>query len=1154
MSNINHSDSDNIIGNIKVPNFAAWLKAQSECLDSIDVAIAQWKREMLVHAATWFGKTTIYKRIIKSSKWPCWINLPSRDWKELISIDLDVQLPKHIIDINSWNEDFLNNVINILNPNSVIICTYSLLNQIHKNAPQLFDKLMTKLWSFEYPAQIHSDEAHRWIWPQTILALKSMTKWHDDLNQSEEIDNAKTAEDLEIYDDEEKQYDDTITDIISKNSNIYNICRTATPTYSHKSVKNHFSTIYSFTKQQALEIWVSVPIKSIPIWEWIQYISKENYTEMDLINGYDKYYVSRKTIYDNGTEIDEIVRADQIIVENVVKLHKENPVKWIWIWANIDHLYELEKSYQSSWIKTYIVHSGNKKHKASWSLQKAKDLMESGQIDMILVCNTWIELLDIPILNLWVIHYSLHSPVKLNQFIGRICRAHESKPFAKLICPPTKIIYEPKEKLEISEDPKSITTHVSDTVWKLRREDAYYTLGDFSIEYLVANWLTYLQVYKDYIESQKSKRELIEASKPMIRKIFQSKILIKTLKTTKNIYETFNLWNPYDIDDRLEDCKDIIAMSKVRMYQRTSGVRLWWKEIYIRKSEKINDSDIVEELSKKTKWNKLLNWYNWNNLTKSSMSDYLTNIEELRKEYEIQNDIIWERPAHWADMWMWITNRNISHSDIYKSFVDNSEAKSYSDKLLKIALPYMVYIVDAFQKNVLDNMSESSIQSFDYLSKCIEYFIQNIPLYQNSQWTNFIHWINSVTIDILLNSLIEYSKYGIKNEDFIKDINYISSKEELFDEELWDYLQIYKSKKQQSEQYILWNIELEEDENLFWFWFLYTDDLQIEINRAMNILTDMERNVIEIYFWLNWYREKTPWIYVLYAKMIDESINKNWEISTSKLSSSIMEYIWEKYNFTNQRVYQIKEKALVKLRKKSKLIWEYVWWINEDKYILPYHVPHKLDAENQEIIPYVLGRSIFDEDYITQIPKDESDLWPSDEKIISINNWSSARVDLMNFIAKSPLFAQFSKWQFYTFYDYLIWYTKSIDCINYRWDDDLPNYSFIKILIDWFDKDKNIINMIKLSNVIRRSKWLPDFDIYNVFQNMNYEQILKCQKFIELTAEEIDTLIKYISCEKYPQNENLSDKLKVKLDKLMNINIIWSILKQYKKTNLRYAK
>jgi hypothetical protein len=59
------------------------------------------------------------------------------------------------------NEDFLSGVIENITKDSVILCAYPLLNMIHKAHPDLFSRLMSKLSSFEYPAQIHSDEAHR---------------------------------------------------------------------------------------------------------------------------------------------------------------------------------------------------------------------------------------------------------------------------------------------------------------------------------------------------------------------------------------------------------------------------------------------------------------------------------------------------------------------------------------------------------------------------------------------------------------------------------------------------------------------------------------------------------------------------------------------------------------------------------------------------------------------------------------------------------------------------------------------------------------------------------------------------------------------------------------------------------------------------------
>ena len=163
------------------------------------------------------------------------------------------------------------------------------------------------------------------------------------------------------------------------------------------------------------------------------------------------------------------------------------------------------------------------------------------------------------------------------------------------------------------------------------------------------------------------------------------------------------------------------------------------------------------------------------------------------------------------------------------------------------------------------------------------------------------------------------------------------------------------------------------------------------------------------------------------------------------------------------------------------------------------------------------------------------------------------RSELFDSIENNPLFVSFWRKELYYLYDYLIWSRSSMQIKPYYYSDHQLIFNLSKIFINWFEKDFAIIKMTNLANKIRASKWLDDYDIYTFFEHMDCEQILESQKFELLNLQEINLVIDYLYCKMYPDSENLSVNLKSKVDKLMNLRIIWQKLKEIREYNLNWA-
>lgn len=106
--------------------------------------------------------------------------------------------------------------------------------------------------------------------------------------------------------------------------------------------------------------------------------------------------------------------------------------------------------------------------------------------------------------------YATHSPVKLNQSIGRITRAYPGKKYANVIIPMTKIIYAPKEERIMGVGKSKVNP--SQTVGRLDWKDVYYTLSDFSEEFLEKHGI-YTKEYLKFLRLQHQKRQEIEEMK-----------------------------------------------------------------------------------------------------------------------------------------------------------------------------------------------------------------------------------------------------------------------------------------------------------------------------------------------------------------------------------------------------------------------------------------------------------------------------------------------------------------------------------------------------------------------------------------------------------------------------------------------------------------
>ncbi len=540
----------------------------SEMRTAINEAIQSWERDFFVRGCPGIGKTTLYcQEITKSDK----ASLALLPTIELFPQITDrVGSKKKVIRLQTANRERVKKIVNEIDENTAILCTYNTFNEIHKADAELFKFFMKKL------GYVFSDEMHRGIGQQTVKALSSITTANDDAEENGNMENF-------MWDDEEVVVtEQNLQEGLLANDEIIHIGFTGTPTYAHKSVHQHFKCVYHYKTQRGLKDGIIVPIKNRSIGEGLQIIRKEHYTSRDVANAYNEYYIIQ-----NG----ELKPIKHAVSEELVKLKEEiSSMQALGICASIQQMYDAKQACEEKWLRTYLVHSDNKAYKKIWSLVEGKRKIENGEIDIILVCNTGIEWLDIPSLNTVACFYSILSPVKLIQGIGRPGRFYPGKQFAHAIVPPTKIIYRTQPHKESAEKIKR-EYRESQTVWQINRQDVYYTLDEFDPDFLAENNI-YSRDYLEFLNREKKKRMQLEQAFLRIEETATTKLknLWADPGTLRTFFDLLGIADVREFDKASKKTYEILAKVKQGFIREVPGRRVIYNQRDVTK-------DISEQLA-----------------------------------------------------------------------------------------------------------------------------------------------------------------------------------------------------------------------------------------------------------------------------------------------------------------------------------------------------------------------------------------------------------------------------------------------------------------------------------------------------------------------------------------------------------------------------
>lgn len=673
------------------------------------------------------GKTTFYCNIIKKTDKPVMILLPTNGVYEQIQEWIGDSKKSIIIDTNKL--EALTDIINRIDKNTVLITNFRTFNSIHKKHPILFNALITQL------GYVFSDELHRGIWPQTILAMKDIIQqdvlWSNTLEYEDETESDETYLD-EIYPDE-KDADISLESAMKNNKQLIHIWFTGTPTYSHKSVYNSFTCIYNYTTQRWLEEGIITPLKQINVGEGVQYVAHPQRKERDLEMGYKEYFIER-----NG----ELVPIADAVLDEIIALKTKESIYAMGVCVTIEQIKEIEKKCKKKWLRPYVVHGGNKKYKAEGNLQTGKKRIETDKTDIMLVCNTGVEALDIPILNTLWYFYAIHSPVKLNQSIGRVTRALKGKKYANIIIPLTKIVYAPKAKNKIWTGGK--IPSISNTVGRLDWKDVYYTLGDFSEEYLQKHGI-YTKEYLKFLKKQYIKRQEIEGMKTKLLETLEIRLETLWLPEAKVLYKLFDdigvINNSTTV---LHECMEIISYSK-KFLLSESGRNL-----------AITSDDFSRYLK-----------------TLDTEHIQYPNIDIATHKFftQAELDILFERKQKIAKTHTSTLLRDTIQKHNMTLF-DEQQHREVRDTLVANSLPLTLIIADIFNRDInWDTVSWITLD--DIIQECIAENIIITDIYDPSTYTKYYEVICWNTIKTITTMLIEHNnkipikksiKMGIFNE------------------------------------------------------------------------------------------------------------------------------------------------------------------------------------------------------------------------------------------------------------------------------------------------------------------------------------------------------------------------------------------------------
>lgn len=831
---------------------------------AIQKMISKGEREWFIKGTPGIGKTTFYCDIAKNADKAVTILLP---WNGIYDqIGTWIWPSKKTVIINTTNADKLSSIINTIDNNTIIVTNFRTFTLIHNLYPILFGLWMSRI------GYVFSDELHRGIGKQTMKAMHTIR----DYAQEEIVD--PWYED--VPDADEQEADTSLDNALSNNTGLLHIGFTGTPTYSHKSVYNHFECIYNYTTQRGLEEGIITPLKHIDIGEWVQYVETEHWLEKDLESGYKEYYIEK-----DG----KLLPVADVILNKVLELKTQEPMHAMGVCANINQIKDIQAQCIQQGLRPYCVHSGNKHYKKEWSLQEAKEKIEAGEIDIILVCNTGVEALDIPKLNTLCYFYATHSPVKLNQSIWRVTRMYPDKKYANILVPKTKIIYAPQEERKIGGGKSKVNP--SQTVGRLDWKDVYYTLADFTEAYLLKHGIC-SKDYDKFLKLQNQKREEIEQMKKSLFSQLDIRLAYLGLPKSPMIYKFLDdIGIIFEPNTALNKCLDIVSYSK-KSYLSEKSTRTW-----------IGYNDFVEYMKQ---YAHDLSYQDFDFakhplFNQSDVYDLLDQKKSLTRKYQS------------------ISLSNSIEKHDMQLFNDTTHI-AVRNKLIASTLPLTMVLCNIFARYI-DRKTISPLTLDDIIQECITANIILTDVYDTQTHTRYYEVICWNTIKTITDTILKYNtivpidnekQFGVANEftRLVAVLNEMYSEDglmypyhfndkgviEFFDDEL---------KKQLID--ILYTTSLENRtplDPIVTEWYhnelndvLTKQDFRTTWDRVSKTLTDRPTEVLDLFFWLS---------------------NGN--------NGMELEDIGERLDVSRERTRQIKDKAITHLRSDSrkKLFWDFL--------------------------------------------------------------------------------------------------------------------------------------------------------------------------------------------------------------------------------------
>jgi superfamily II DNA or RNA helicase len=472
---------------------------QVKMLRSIQDYVCEWWRNWYIKSPTGSGKSRVFLDTLNTVPWLHIVLMPTKDLKQQAQDEqFNTNLKPH------WNITEKSMISEMLSEKTekewIMYMTYRMFVSLAKTNAAHFATLISQT------SLIISDEIHKGIGEKTTDTLSSIQK------NSTETENQTKDEKEEEEDIEEiltmDQAEEINSEITQMYSNLIHIGFTATPSYSFKSVKNHYDEICNITLQECIEEWILLMPETISTWP-AYVIPKEQIhkklTEWELINTWNRYFVlDGKVLRPTYDYIGDV------IIKNINNWESKNILGAC---ASIKHAEFVKQELEKKWLRVQVTHAGNQEFIEGESLKKAKQNIREWVIDVTLVVGKWLEGWDVPELDTLAYFYPTTSPVKVWQGTGRITRIFPEKKHAKIIMPTTRVLYnntlitpnqftnsQLEKKTDTVQAEKATQQHstkeipsgidiatqleASEGYNTLNWEEVYFTLDEFNIDFL----------------------------------------------------------------------------------------------------------------------------------------------------------------------------------------------------------------------------------------------------------------------------------------------------------------------------------------------------------------------------------------------------------------------------------------------------------------------------------------------------------------------------------------------------------------------------------------------------------------------------------------------------------------------------------------------